>query len=134
MLQLIAGIMRLEFPDVTDPPDVIANAIGGNVFPFKLLSRDFLADGDRFQHRTVGKPAAADIIDFARSWGLKTPVKGAHEVRAMHVVAYLLAFIAKDLVRSSGEDAAHQIGQESVELCARMIRPGKTAGAKTSRY
>lgn len=64
-LQCVSGIVRLEFPDVADPPDVVSLSILTAVLPVHFPTGDLLAHGNGFQHGTVRKTAAADVIDHA---------------------------------------------------------------------
>src|SRR5262249_46206855 len=91
----VAGIVGLEFADIADPPDMIASAVLRDVLPLHLPSRDFFTPGDRFQYGAMRIPAAADVVHLTRSWGVEKTVKRADQVGAVHVVTYLLAFIAE---------------------------------------
>lgn len=84
------GKIRLEFMDVTDPPNVVANAVVFNVTPVELPSADFLADLDRFQHGTIGMPAASDIVDLPEVRGLKELPKRFDKIVTMNIVAHCL--------------------------------------------
>ena len=64
-LQFVPGIVRLEFSDVADPPDVVSLSVFTAVLPVHFPTGDLLAHGNSFQHGAVGKSAAADVIDHA---------------------------------------------------------------------
>src|SRR5881398_1766787 len=57
-------IMRLKFPDIADPPDMIADAVGFLVVADKLATADFFTQRNRFQHRAIAKAPAAHVINF----------------------------------------------------------------------
>src|SRR5665213_2718881 len=61
------GIMRLEFPHIADPPDVVADAIVLDVSPFQFFAADAFAFVNRLEHGTIRVAAAAGVIDFAGS-------------------------------------------------------------------
>src|SRR4029077_20210034 len=88
---LIARIVRLEFANVTDPPDMIAHAVLGHIFPIHPAPRDVLAHRNGFQHGAIRKPAAADVINLARSRSLKEPIESLYQIRTVQIVADLLA-------------------------------------------
>ena len=52
-LQRVSGIVRLEFPDVTDPPDVVSLSIPIPVLPVHFPPGDLLAHGNGLQHGAV---------------------------------------------------------------------------------
>ena len=64
-LEFVSWIVRLEFSDVADPPDVVSLSIFTTVLPVHFSPRDLLAYGNGFQHGTVGKSAPANVIDHA---------------------------------------------------------------------
>jgi len=59
--------MILEFTDVADPPNVVANTIGFLVAPIEFLVGNFLTDFDRLEYRARTKSTTANVIDFADS-------------------------------------------------------------------
>lgn len=113
--------MSLEFTDVTDPPNVIAFAIGLLIRPIEFLVDNLLTDLDRFEHRARTESSAANIIDFADSRGRIEMVEGIHQIEAVYVVTHLFPLIPKNLIGSSSHRASHQIGQKSVQLGASMV-------------
>ena len=66
-LEGVSGIMRLKFPDVADPPDVVSLSVLTAILPVHFPPGDLLAHGNRLEHGAVGKSAAADIVDLSRS-------------------------------------------------------------------
>lgn len=48
--QIPFRVMSLELRDVTDPPDVISDAIGLLICPVQSSSGNLLANIDRFEH------------------------------------------------------------------------------------
>ncbi len=51
----------------------------------------------------------------------------------MDVVADLLAAVAEDRVGLAGHRAAHQVGEEAVQLGRRVVGPGEAPAAKAHR-
>src|SRR6476469_9264523 len=113
-LQFVSGIMRLELPDVTDPPDVVAFTIFVAVLPVHFATGDFLSHRNSFEHGTIRESAAAYVVNNSRSGRLKKPVKRPHQISAMQVVANLFALVAKYGVTGSGHVAFHQISKKAV--------------------
>src|SRR3954451_10813122 len=58
-----AGEVGLELLEVADPPAVVAHARAVLVAPVELAAGDLLAERDRLEHRAVGLPPAAHIVD-----------------------------------------------------------------------
>ena len=56
--------MRLKFPDIADPPNVIADAVGVLVMPGQFAAADFLTERNRFQDRAIAKAATAHVVNF----------------------------------------------------------------------
>ena len=113
-LQFVSGIMRLELPDVADPPDVVAFTIFSAVFPVHFATGDLLRHRDSFEHGTIRKTAATNVVDHSRSGRLEKPVERSHQVRAVHVVANLFAFIAKNGIAGPGNVTFHQVGEKAM--------------------
>src|SRR5699024_8741206 len=93
-------------------------------------SGQLLADGQCLEHGTVAVPPAPDVVDLSDPGIAVKRVERAYQVAAIEIVAYLFAFVAVDLVPRAGGRASCEIGKKPVELRSRMIRAGKTAGAK----
>ena len=108
--------MPLEFPDIGNPPNVIADAIPFRIRPIKPASGNILAKGYRFQHRTIAEAPTPNVVDFATAWRLKKMIERRDQIGTMDVVSNLLASIAKDRIRPSKRGALDQITQESVKL------------------
>jgi hypothetical protein len=123
VLERPAGIVRLEATVVADPPDVVSDPVLLAVAPFELLPGDLLRERDRFDDRGVAEAAAADVVDLGDPRRLEELVECADQVRAVDRVADLLALVAEDRVRPARHDAAHDVGQEPVQLRSRMVRP-----------
>jgi len=124
-------IVILEFPDIADPPDVVADAIVFLVGPAERFPADFLAEVDGFKHGTIRVPAAADVVDLGHTRLPEELPEGFDQVVAVDVIPDLLAAIAEDPIGFSGDRAFHQIGQKPVKLGARMGRAGQAASTKT---
>jgi hypothetical protein len=64
-LQHVSGMVRLEFPDVADPPDVVTLSIVTAILPVHFPPGDLLAHGNGLKHGAIGKPAAANVVDLS---------------------------------------------------------------------
>lgn len=117
-LQYVSGIVRLEFPDVADPPDVVSLSIVTAILPVHFPSGNLLAHGNGLKHGAVGKSAAAYVVDLSRSRRLKEPIEGTHQISAMEIIADLFAFVAKYGVAGPSNVAFHQVGKKAVKLRA----------------
>ena len=53
MGQIPIGVMTLEFSDVADPPNVIANSVGALVGPIELLAEHVLTEFNRSEYRAT---------------------------------------------------------------------------------
>ena len=98
--------------------------------PAQLAAGDPLADLDRLQHRAVAEAPAADVVDGGGARGPAEGVEGGDQVGAVDVVADLLAVVAEDGVRSAGDGALHQVGEEAVQLGAGVLGAGQAAAAE----
>ena len=96
-----------------------------------VAAGDPLAGGDRL--------AASSSSTRARRRGCRRrPTRGARwkasnaltTSAAVDVVAHLLAAVAEDRVRLAGDGAAHQVGEEAVQLRAGVLRAGQAAAAE----
>lgn len=126
--------MPLKFRDVADPPDVVAAPIFGNIFGMKFVSGNLFAERNRFEHRAIAVACAAHVIDLTASRSVEERVKRTNQVSAVNVVPHLLFFVAEDGVRRFRNSALHQISQESVKLCSRMIWTREASAAETGRF
>src|SRR5580692_1049234 len=125
-----AWVVELERLEIADPPAMVADPVGAVEAPCELTPCDLLAQVDRLQHRAVALASAADVVN---SSGVRRAVKGresSHQVSGVDVVAHLLAGIAKHGVGIAGHRAAHQIGEEPVQLRASVIWSCQTAATK----
>lgn len=102
--------MRFKFTHITDVPDMIPDAVGIRISIIHPVSRDVFTHLNGFQHRTIGKPASAGIVHFARPGVLIEIPEHINQVIAMDVVPYLLSFIAKYRIGVAGDAASHQVG------------------------
>src|SRR5208282_3157901 len=125
------GIMRLKFPHVADPPDVVADAVVFDVSPFQFATADVFAQINGFKHRTVRVAAAADVIDFARARFLEKLPESLDQIVAVNVVTHLLAFVAKHAIGRAVHRTTHEIGKKTVQFGAGVRRAGQTSATKT---
>src|SRR6266404_6703793 len=128
--ELPVRVMTLEFSNVADPPDLIADPVLFFVLPFQFSAADLLAKIDRFQHRTIAMPAAADVVNLARSRRANEFSERFHEIETVNVVAHLFAFVAEHAIGALLYGADHEIRKKSVELGAGLSRAGQAATAK----
>src|SRR5207248_9489248 len=124
--------MRLKFPDVTDPPDVIADAVGLLVVPGEFATADFFTKRNRFQHGTITKTAATDVVNFSRARLVDKGGKCFHQVEAVNVIAHLLAFVTENPIRPADDTAFHQVGKETMQLRPSVGRAGQATTSETS--
>src|SRR6478735_2895605 len=123
-------VIPFEGLQIAYPPAVIADPIAVVQVPIELTPGDLLTELDRLEHRAVAVAASTDVVDRRHS---RSPVKGlecGHEICRMNVVAHLLAAIAEHRVGLSRHRAAHQVGEEAVELRSGVIWAGEAAAAK----
>src|SRR5205814_8989036 len=106
--------MLLKFAVITNPPDVIANSIFLLVFPRHFSAADLFAQADCLEDRAVGMAGAADVVNFTRLRRFDKCRKRLDQVKAMNVVAHLLAFVSENAIRPSTHGADHKIREESV--------------------
>src|SRR2546430_7160639 len=88
--------MRLKFPHIGDPPDVIADAIALLVMPGEFAAADFFTKRNRFQHRAIAKAPTAHVIDFRYARLINEGSKRFHQIEAMNVIAHLFALVTED--------------------------------------
>src|SRR5438477_6829624 len=60
-------IMRLKFPHIADPPDVIAAAVGLLVMPGEFAASDFFTKRHRFHAGAIATAATAHVVNFRNS-------------------------------------------------------------------
>src|SRR5881275_74675 len=127
-------IMRFEFPHITDPPDVIADAVSLLIMPGEFAAADFFTQRNRFQHRTIAKAPTAYVVNFRDARLIDEGRKCFHQIEAMNVIAYLFAFVAEDAIGPADDTTLHQVSEKTVQLRPSMRRSGQTATAKTHRW
>ena len=126
--------MTLKATQITNPPNVVPFSILFFIGPIHWLPRDRLTELNGFQHRTIAEPAAAHIVDFSISRILEKRMERPHEIGAVNIVSNLFPFVAVHRVGIPGRRALHQVGQETVELRTRVIRPGQASATETDRF
>src|SRR2546429_3709164 len=92
-------IMRLKFPHIADPPDVIADAVGLLIMPGELAAADLFTQRDRFQHRAIAKAPTAHVVNFRDARLIDEGSKGFHQIETVNVIAHLLALVTEDAIR-----------------------------------
>src|SRR5207248_11108772 len=126
-------IMRLKFPHIADPPDVIADAIALLVMPGEFAAADFFTKRNRFQHRAIAKAPTAHVIDFRYARLINEGSKRFHQIEAMNVIAHLFALVTEDAIGPADDATLHQVSEKPVQLSASVSWAGQTAAAKTRR-
>src|SRR5438067_7575782 len=128
-----ARVVALELADVGDPPAVVADARSVGELEAQLAPCDPLAGLDRLEHRAVGVPPAAHVVDGGLARGALELDDRLDEVGRVDVVADLLAAVAEDRVALARDGALHQVGEEAVKLRAGVVWAGQAAAAKAHR-
>src|SRR6266487_6512133 len=90
--------MRLKFPNITDPPDVIADAVGLLIMPRKFAAADFFTQRNRFQHRAIAKAPTTHVVNFRDARLINEGSKGFHQIETVNVIAHLFALVTKDAI------------------------------------
>src|SRR3954452_4339705 len=99
MAGLPLRVVRFEFGQIGDPPPMVTRPVLAGKLPVELPPRDPLTGLDRLEHRAVGRPPPADVVNRGHSRGPLKRLKRAKEVGAVDVVADLLAAVSEDRVR-----------------------------------
>ena len=115
-------IVLLEFPNVADPPDVIADTVCFFVLPFQFPAANLFAELDCFQHRTVALPAAPNIVNLAYPRSANEFLEGLDQIKTVNVVTHLFAFVSQHAIRTTSNGADHQVRKEPVKLGAGVRR------------
>src|SRR5437660_2597152 len=100
-------IMRLKFPYITDPPDVIADAVGLLIMPGEFAATDFFTQRNRFQHRAIAKASTAHVVNFRDARLIDEGSKRFHQIEAVNVIAHLFAFVAEDAIGPADDATFH---------------------------
>jgi hypothetical protein len=100
-------IMRSKFAHITDPPDVIADAIALLIMPGELAAADFFTQRNRFQHRAIAKAATAHVVNLRYARLIDEGDKRFHQIEAMNVIAHLFAFVTEDAIRPADDATLH---------------------------
>ena len=127
-------VVALEFADVADIPDVVADAVFFEVGEVELFACESLADADGLEHGAVRVAAAADVIDFSNAGTFIELDEGGDEVVGVDVITDLFSFIAKDAVLAAFDDALDEVGEEAVELGAGVGGAGETTAAEDACF
>src|SRR5713101_54075 len=126
--------MVLKFADVTDPPDMISNPVLLVISVLELAPGYFFTPRDGLEHGAVAVFSTAHIVDFRAPRLEKELMESLYQVAAMNVVAHLFCLITKDLIRRACGCTPHEIGEESMQLRARVARAGQTSTAKAGGF
>src|SRR5947209_13214858 len=100
-------IMRLKFPHIADPPDVIPDAIALLKMPGEFAPADFFTKRNRFQHRAIAKAPAAHVINFRYARLMNEGSKRFHQIVAVNVIAHLFALITEDAIGPADDATLH---------------------------
>src|SRR4029078_3970595 len=102
-------VVATELVEVADPPAVVSDTRLGRELPVQITSCDLLAKRDRFEHRAVGVPAPAHVVDGCDARLRMKRGGRAHEVGAVQIVAHLLPAVPLYDVALARDRAAHQV-------------------------
>src|SRR5882762_9070777 len=125
--------MRLKFPHIANPPDVIADAIALFVMPGEFPAADFFTKRNRFQHGAIAKASTAHVVNFCYSRLIDEGSKRFHQIEAVNVIAHLFALVTKNAIGPADDATLHQISEKTVQLRPGMGRTSQTPATKTCR-
>src|SRR5438874_8251420 len=100
-------IMRLKFPHIADPPDVITDAVGLLIMPGEFAAADFFTKRNRFQYRAIAKAPTADVINFRDARLIDEGSKRFHQIEAVNVIAHLFALVTEDAIGAADDATLH---------------------------
>src|SRR5438105_9759917 len=129
-LDLPTRIVGAETAEVADVADVVAAPWLVHVFRLERPSEQLLEPPRSLEDRNAVRAAAAEVVDGRDA---RLLVEGQHrgaDVIRVDVVADLLALVAEDSVRPALADRPGEIGEEPVELGARVVWTGQAAAAE----
>jgi len=126
------GVMGLEFGEIGDVADVVADAVLLDIVPVEFLARELFGAFDGFDHGDTVSAAATHVVDLPGAGTSGKLFDSANYVVAVNVVADLFSFVAEDGVAPARESLLDEIGEEAVELDAGVGRPGETAAAENA--
>src|SRR4030095_10820674 len=90
--------MLAEFADITDPPDVVSDAVIFDIFPREFSSANFFAKLDRFEHRAVTVATSTDVINLSHARRPNERGERFYQVVAVNVITHLLALVTEDTI------------------------------------
>jgi len=108
--------VTLELTHVTNPPDVIADAVGFLVAPMQLPPRQFLTDLDGLQHRAFRVTRTACIVNLRHPWVLEELPEHRDQIVTVDVVSNLLPLVAENGVIRPGHGTFGEIHQKPMQL------------------
>src|SRR3989338_2007322 len=123
-------IMGLEFSDIGDIPDVVADAILRLIFIYRLFMKNLFHLFYSLKDREVGLAASSGIVNFPAAGILSKMPEHIHQIKAVDIIPHLLSFITEDGIFNPCSHTFNQISQEPVQLGSAMRRPGKTSPAE----
>ena len=122
--------MGLEFREIGDVADVVADAVLVDVAPVQFLAGELLSAVDGFDHGDAVLAAATHVVHLPGAGTSGELFDGANDVVAVNVVTDLLALVTEDRVVPACKCLLDQIGEETVKFDAGMGRPGEAATAE----
>src|SRR5437773_5145162 len=125
--------MRLKFPEIADPPDVIADAVALLIMPGEFAAANFFTERNRFQDRAIAKASTDDVVTFSYSRLTTAGRKRFHQIEAANVIAPLFALVTDAAIGPADDATLHQVSKKPVQLSASVSWAGQTAAAKTRR-
>lgn len=115
-------ILALELAHVTDPPDMVADAVVVLVAVLHRAADQRFGHSDRLLYRAIRVTAAANVEHFAEDWAAEEGPECFDQIARMDVISDLLSLVSENSIRRRGHGALHQVREETVKLCARMTR------------
>ena len=126
-------VVLLEFTNITDIPDVIADTVILEVGKIELVPGELLSDSDGLEHGAVRMAASPDVVDFAHTRVFVKVEKGGDEIVRVDVITDLLSFVSEDAVGAAFDDALHEVSQEAVKFCTSMSGTSEATSTEHSR-
>ena len=111
-----SGKVFFHFPQVGIVTDMVSLTVFVNIHVLHFFAADAFGNRKGFQDRACIVFSATQIVHLCNSWGLYEKVDKASYVVGMDVVAYLLAFVAVDVVGFSFQVTFDQVAQKSMKF------------------
>src|SRR5215470_5961432 len=100
-------VVGLEFAQIGDVANVVTLAVFLDILPIHFLAGQAFQFGNGFEHGDAVCPATAEVVDLAATRIRGELLDGSDDIVTMNVVTNLLALIAEDRVRATGNGHFH---------------------------